>query len=295
MDWTGLPYFLAVARHGSLRAAAEHLGATHATVDRQLKALEKTYGVRLFDRTRRGMMLSAAGEALLPMAETAEDAVIGARARLTGLDREASGTVKVSVPPVLAYTILPPVIADFSRAYPEIDLRLTVTNRFEDLARLEADVSVRVAYEVTQDVVGRKLVQTGVGIYASKTYLDAHLASAGPEGEGLDWIGWGEHDDVTRWISKTPYPKARIHHCAREVVMQYEMIRNGMGMGYLPASLALGDPDLAQVPGTSIELNRWIWLLLHSDLRRTTRVRLFVDFVAEALKAQRGPISGGLL
>ena len=79
MDWTGLPYFLAVQRSGSLRAAAEQLGATHATVDRHLRALEASYGVRLFDRTKRGLVLTEAGRTLVPQAEAAEEAVVAAR------------------------------------------------------------------------------------------------------------------------------------------------------------------------------------------------------------------------
>jgi DNA-binding transcriptional LysR family regulator len=71
MDWAELPYFLAVARAGSLRAAAEHVGGTHATVDRHLKSLEASFGVRLFERTRAGLALTTAGEALVPLAEAA--------------------------------------------------------------------------------------------------------------------------------------------------------------------------------------------------------------------------------
>ena len=82
MDWARLPYFLAVARGGSLRAAAEATGGTHATVDRNLKALETTYGVRLFERSKAGLVLTPAGEALVPMAEEAEAAVIAGRRRL---------------------------------------------------------------------------------------------------------------------------------------------------------------------------------------------------------------------
>ena len=78
-DWGQMPYFLAVARGGSLRAAAEALGATHGTVNRQLQALEASYGVQLFRRTRAGVELTEAGEALIPSAEEAEALFLGAR------------------------------------------------------------------------------------------------------------------------------------------------------------------------------------------------------------------------
>lgn len=292
MEWSAMPYFLAVARQGSLRAAALSLGATHATVDRQVKALETSYGVRLFDRTRGGMSLTPAGESLLPLAENAEDAMNGAKARVLGLDQEAMGTVKVSVPPVLGFDFLPPLFQLFSEAYPDITLDITVTNRFEDLNRLEADVSIRVAYDVTDDVVGRKLAQTAIGIYCSPWYLETKVRLAGPEGQGLDWVAWTDTDDVQRWAAKTPYAKANARHVAREVVMQKEMIRAGMGFGYLPASSVHGDHDFVQMPGTGIEPNRWIWLLMHGELRKTMRVRRFVDFMGREIRARRSLISG---
>ncbi|TCL09532.1 DNA-binding transcriptional LysR family regulator [Shimia isoporae] len=292
MEWSAMPYFLAIAREGSLRAAALSLGATHATVDRHVKALEASYGVRLFDRTRGGMSLTPAGESLLPLAENAEDAMNGAKARVLGLDQEAYGTVKVSVPPVLGFDLLPRIFQAFSEAYPDIKLDITVTNRFEDLNRLEADVSIRVAYEVTDDVVGRKVAQTAIGLYCSPWYLEHKVPQSGPDGAGLDWVAWTDSDDVQRWASKTPYSKANARHVAREVVMQKEMIRAGMGFGYLPVSSVLGDHDFVQMPGTKVELNRWIWILMHGELRKTMRVRLFVDFMAQEIRAMRKLISG---
>lgn len=292
MDWAALPYFLAIARCGSLRSAALSLQATHATVDRHIKALELSYGVRLFDRTRAGMQLTLAGESLLPMAEAAEDAMHGARARVMGLDQEATGQVRVSVPPVMAYGFLPQLFGDFARAYPDINLHVTVTNRFEDLARLEADVSIRIAYDVTQDVVGRKLAQTSVGIYCSQDYLQNHVKQAKPGGVGLQWVAWTDPEDVRKWAARTPYAQAGVGHLAREVVMQRDMIRHGMGFGYLPAFYAAEDDGLVQMPGTELELNRWIWILMHGELRKTMRVRVFVDFMADAIRARRQLLAG---
>ena len=83
-DWSGLPYFLAIARQGSLRGAAEVLGATHTTVDRNIKSLEASYGALLFKRTTRGYALTEAGSALLPRAEAAEAEVLAARRRVSG-------------------------------------------------------------------------------------------------------------------------------------------------------------------------------------------------------------------
>ncbi len=287
IDWAELPYFLAVARTGSLRAAADTLGGTHATVDRHLKSLEKTYGVRLFDRSKQGLSLTEAGETLIPLAEAAEEAVIVARRKVQGLDREASGKVRISVPPSLAFDILPPIFAGFTQAYPDIELEVVVTNRFENIGRAETDVSVRVAYNVDDDVVGRRVVQYATGLFASQAYLDRNWAARGPQGEGLTWIGWGEREKVPQWVKDSPFPKARLRHVVREGVMVGRLVAQGMGMSFLPVYAAAYVPDLVRVPGTEIRPDRSIWLLLHSDMQRTTRVRLLVDHLAQEIKALR--------
>ncbi len=287
IDWAELPYFLAVARTGSLRAAADTLGGTHATVDRHLKSLELTYGVRLFDRSKQGLTLTEAGEALIPLAEAAEHAVIGARRKVQGLDREASGKVRLSVPPSLAYNVLPSILSDFAESYPDIELEVVVTNRFENIGRAETDVSVRVAFNVDDDVVGRRVIQYALGLYASQDYLDRHWDSRGPQGEGLTWIGWGEREKSPQWVKDSPFPKAKIRHAVREGIMVGRLVAQGMGMSYLPAYSCHFQPKLVPVPGSTLTPNRSIWLLLHSDLQKTTRVRLLVDHLAKELRALR--------
>jgi len=293
MDWAELPYFLAVARSGSLRAASQSVGGSHATIDRHLKALEASYGVRLFERSTTGLGLTLAGEQLLPLAEAAETAVINARRRVQGLDREAAGAVRVTVPPSLAYNVLPPIFARFCTRHPDIELDIVVTDQIQDLTRQEADVSVRVAHEVSDDVVGRRLLRYASGIYASQAYLDRHWAGRGVHGEGLHWIAWGdsvarpETGQVPAWVRASPFPRARMRHRARDGYMITHLVKEGQGMSYLPCYLSDYVSGLVRVPETEVWLDRSIWLLLHADLRRTTRVRLFVDHMVGELKAMR--------
>ena len=294
MDWARLPYFLAVAQTGSLRAAADRIGATHATVDRNLRALEEDYGVRLFDRSKVGLRLTAAGEVLLPMAEEAENAVTNARRKVQGLDDEPRGAVRLSMPAGFVPRRFAKIIVDFERLYPEIELRVTVTNKLEDINRSETDVSIRVAHQIDDDVVGRKVLQYAGNIFASQDYLDLNWANAGPGGEGLQWIGWGDSDPIPDWVKASPFPKARVRYTVRSPTMIGQLAAAGMGMSYLPYSARDWIPGLVEVPGCAPFLDRSIWLLLHSDLRRTTRVRVLVDFLAQEIQALRGVFLGPL-
>ena len=286
-DWAELPYFLSAARAGSLRAAAQAIGSTHATVDRQIRALETSYGARLFDRTPGGLHLTRAGEVLFAIAKEAEAAMIAARRRVEGLDREDQGVVRVTVPPSLAYDVLAPVFARFAAAHPGIELDIVVTNRFQDLGRAEADVSVRIAHGVEDDVIGRRVLTYKSGIYANRDYLTAHWPPSGPGGEGLTWIGWGDGDAVPDWVRQSPFPRARVAHAVREGVMQLSLIAAGAGIGYLPCYVESAFAELTRVPGTTIRPDRSIWLLLHSDLRETARVRRLVDFLSKELGAMK--------
>ncbi len=293
-DWQMMPFFLAVARGGSLRAGAAMMNANHVTVDRNIQALETSYGVKLFTRSRRGFQLTTAGEALLPLAEEAERIFLGARRRVDGLDKSETGSIRFSVSPMMAFDVVAPILARFSTAYPDIDIEFRLTDRKEDINRAETDVSLRVAFEVNDDVVARKLYPIAIGTYASRTYLEDVVSKAEPGGAGICWLGWTGPRDNSSWLSQSPFPFAAVRHACDEAYMHLSLVRQGCGLSRLPVIYEHLYPELCQVPGTEPELSRTLWILLHSDLRRTVRVRRFVDFLAEGLGELQPKMQGAL-
>lgn len=292
LDWEAMPYFLAVARKGTLRGGAEALNANHVTVRRNIEALEASYGVRLFNRSRQGFELTEAGEALVPLAEEAEQSFLGARRRVEGLDKTETGTIRFSLPPMLAFDVVAPILTRFIKAYPGIDLDLHLTDVKEDINRAETDVSLRVAFEVSDDVVARRLYPITIGTYAHKSYIENEIAQAGPGGVGLEWIGWTGSTENPAWIKQSPFPNASVRHGSDEGFMHLSLLRNGYGISKLPAVFEDLYPELSQVPGTEYEQSRTLWVLLHSDMRRTVRVRRFVDFLVAELKALQPQMQG---
>ena len=126
MDWAEMPYFLAVAREGSLRLAAESLGVSHGTVDRHIHSLEAACKTCLFQRTTQGMVLTTAGEALVPAATKAETLIMGARNTLPSMTASAAGRVRFAMPSWIAYPIIAPRVRKFRALYPDIDLEIMV-------------------------------------------------------------------------------------------------------------------------------------------------------------------------
>ncbi len=294
IDWEMMPYFLAVARGGSLRAGADLLGANHGTVDRHIKSLEASYGVQLFQRTNIGLRLTEAGEALVPLAEDAERVFLIARRRLEGLDRTETGTIRLSLSPMMSYVITAPILARFFERYPGIDVEVRLTRLNESIPHAETDVSLRVAYEVSDDVVARKLYPLAISTYASQQYVDTTVPKAGPDGSGLTWIGWDGPNDSPGWLSHSDFPRATVKQAVADAYMQVSLVRAGYGMTNLPVIYEKIFPDLVRVPGASVSPYRHLWILLHSDLRRTVRFRRFVDFLTAELMALRPRMQGEL-
>ncbi len=286
-SWKQLPYFLAVARSGSFRAGAAELGATHATTRRQIDELEMVLGTRLLHRARHGVELTEAGRRFLSEALEAERHVRAAENRVLGLDREASGTVRLSCETLIARSLLPPVLTQFSQRYPEIDIDLKVGDAFDDVAGHEADLALRIAEHPPASVRSDRLCAFSVATYASRSYLAEHLPHAGPRGKGLAWIGYDDAG-VTGRIAASPFPDAQIRFKTTDLDTHLALVRAGAGLSVLPVWGESRYPDLQQLPGTRQETGRAIWLVINADLARMTRVRRFANVLSSAIAASCG-------
>ncbi|MEM9630794.1 MAG: LysR family transcriptional regulator [Pseudomonadota bacterium] len=286
LNWDDLKYFLAVARSGTLRGGADSIGANHTTLARRVEVMEERVGSRLFDRSKSGLVLTQLGEDLLPYAERVEEEMTAASRVIVGRDAVPKGTIYISLPHGLAMTSIMDDLALFSDLYPDINLNMNFTNNVVDLTRREADVSLRVATEVTEDVVGRKLVQMSQAAYCTKDYAQKVKNNGG---EGLSLIGFHEPDTETtaQWVKDSCYPKAKLRHRVSDIVPLITLAAAGMGMAYLACNLGDRHPSLIRAPFQKPLPYRSIWLLLHKDLKNTARVRLFVDFLAGQIKSRR--------
>lgn len=286
LDWDNIKIFLAISRAGTLRRAAEDLKVNHATLARRLTALEGQIDTRLFDRTKSGLVLTAIGQELLPHALNIESEIASASRIVTGRDQKLEGAVHFSLPPSAMLSPISDYLTDFSQLYPGIDIHLHLSNSFADLNRREADVSLRYVSEVTEDVVGRRVINCTKAVFCSPEYV-ANIKDNG--GEGLHWIGWGEEEGARKvaWTENSPFPKAQLRHRANEAVPQLQLAKAGLGLTMLPCFIADHVDGLVRAPYSKSLPDRSIWLLLHGDLRTTGRIRVFIDYLAERILANK--------
>ncbi len=137
----GLKAFEAAARSESFTRAAEELSVTQGAVSHQVKALEDTFGLKLFHRERQRLFLTDAGREYLAVVRDAFDRIAVGTERL--LQRQESRVLTVSTSPDFAAKWLVNRLSRFAEKHPDMDLRVSATTHYVDFARDEVDVAIR--------------------------------------------------------------------------------------------------------------------------------------------------------
>ncbi|MCW6535945.1 LysR family transcriptional regulator [Sphingomonas lycopersici] len=291
-DWDDVRYFLAVARDGSVRAAAEGLGVNHATVLRRIAQLEQRLSVQVFEKRPSGYRLTAAGEEILEFAEQMEVSSHQLETRVFGRDQSARGLLRVTLPPFLATQLLMPDLADFARLHPDIEMEIHSTGEVANLTNREADVAIRFVVDrerLPANLHGLVGTELSGGVYLSRGLLAAWRAGASNVIRPIVINDRGVPD----WAHEGEVRPTGIPFRVPDAEAQVAAVREGIGMTRLPCFVGDADPQLVRAPGIKPRVNGAIWILTHGETRKTKRVRLFVDFVSRRLAAY-APLVGGL-
>ena len=282
IDWDDVRYFLAVARGGSVRAAAERLGVNHATVLRRVAQLEQRLGARLFDRLPSGYRMTGASQEVLGLAEQMEASANQLEARVLGRDQGVRGLLRVTMAPTIATHLLMPELADFARLHPEVEMSVLSLDEPVNLTNREADVAIRVVYDrntLPPNLHGLKGPELFGGVYLSRD-----LVAAWRKGQA-DRVRWIVRENVglPDWAHQGEVSAAEVPFRVTNADAQIVAVRQGLGMTTLPCFVGDADPLLVRVPGTGLRMHGTLWLLTQGETRKTKRVRLFTDFVSERL------------
>lgn len=290
-DWEDIKTFRAVMAAGTVRKAASELGVHHSTVSRRIEALERCLKVRLFDRRPEGYAPTQAGEELAGIAREFGDAVDGIIRRMAGQDDLLPGKLAVTMVEPLATGIFAPRLAEFNDRYPGLELDIIVSYAELDVARREADVAIRMSNDPPEALVGRRFFPYFSTVYASPAYLDAHDLAAEPE--KARWLGWGETDDrYPEWTQITEFSRVPVWGTFDTPALQIAAAQAGLGIAMLPCMMGDAADGLVRATERKPVPGRDIWVLTHNDLRRTARVRAFMDFAGEVIRDKKALLTG---
>jgi molybdate transport repressor ModE-like protein len=292
IDWDDVRYFLAIARGGSVRAAAERLGVNHSTVLRRIGQLEERLGARMFEKLPSGYRLTGAGEEVLEFADQMEAASNRLETRIFGRDQSVRGTLRVTLVSPFATHLLMPDFAEFARVHPEVEIEILPSDEPMSLTNREADVAIRVVYDrgaLPRNLHGLKGPEVYGGVYMSRDLLAAWRAGTT---DRVRWIVKNNHG-IPDWARAGDVPATEVPLRTTHAGAQLAALRQGLGMATLPCFVGDSDPLLVRVPGTATHMHGTLWLLTPSDAHKTKRVRLFTEFVALRLTAYV-PLLAGL-
>ncbi|MEM1261144.1 MAG: LysR family transcriptional regulator [Pseudomonadota bacterium] len=287
-DWDDIRYFLAVVEARTLAAASAALSVNQSTVSRRIAALEKALGTPLFDRApNSSWVLSMAGEQILEAAEQMQD-----NARQLTLDAmknasELTGTIKVTCGDAGMQAMLVQTIAGFAQVYPGIELSILVSNETLDLATREADVAIRVTVQPPPNVVGKRICDLGMGVYASPPLAERWRMGDRSLAVIVSTGGFLRRD----WVSDFMPDCTAIHSC-NTLPGKVEAALQGLGATAMPIVIGEMTAGLERLVVYEDTPRPGLWVLTHVDLRSTARVRAFRDYLVEKLSARADWISG---
>ncbi len=283
MEWGDVRVFLAVARAGTLGGAARALNLSQPTMGRRLRALEIATGQILFQRTVDGFVLTEEGSNVLSLAEQMEDSALAMERRLAGHEGKLEGTLKVSSADWFGAFVLPPVVAEFTRTHPHVNIEILTGTRLFNLAQREADIAFRLVPFDSPDIVQRRLIQMRYGVYVACDGPDPAVG----DGTGVRLILMdSDNEDFPDivWL-RTKFPNARSVLRSNNRNVQSRMCGRGLGIAVLPRPVGDQLANLRRLETDDDPPSREIWMGYHRDLKRLGRLRAFVELAVKHLAA----------
>lgn len=288
---------LAVARTGSIAAAARTLKIDATTVSRRLRALSDQLGLRLFERHAQGLRPTTAGREVVAAAERMEAESLRLERAASGADQRVEGLVRITTIESLAAAFLSGQLAPLIARYPGLHIELVTGDQKLDLTRSEADLAIRTANSHQEGIVARKLGTLGAGIYASRGYLERHRRPAKLEdlaeheclgfSAGLQWTP--EFRFIEDLRCKRPFVFG-----TNSTLSLLAAVRAGAGVAMVPCYLASPYPELVQLFGPDLVPRRELSLVMHKELRQVRRIRVVADHLVQVFHEHEALLSDGV-
>ncbi|MCO5081386.1 MAG: LysR family transcriptional regulator [Rhizobiaceae bacterium] len=286
IGWEFWRTFLAVAKTGSLSAAARRLSLTQPTVGRHVDSLEAAVGAPLFTRSQTGLVPTATALALVPHAEAMAASAEALKRTASGEAEAESGVVRLAASEIMGVEVLPSLLAPFRAAHPGVVLEVALSNQQENLLRRDADLAVRMARPTQEALVARRIGQVPIGLYAHRSYAERRRLPANPA-EIFEHELIGVDRDAGRLgglaIAGRPLTPDVFGYRSDSDLAQLAALRAGLGIGVCQVALARRSPDLIPVLPDQIQFHLEMWLVMHEDLRTSRRIRLLFDHLSGAL------------
>jgi len=279
-NWDDLRVFLAVARAGGLARGAEELGVNISTAQRRIDGLERHLGTRLFERHRRGYLLTPAGERLMAALGPVDEGIAAAARELWGRDSGAEGTVRLMLPEGLGVALLAPAMPAFLDAYPGIVLEVADDRALDEPDMRDADLALSPMRPLKGDHLVRHVADMGYGLYAAESYLQRCGRPTAPDAlEDHCIAGFAGKARAVAPVWRLGQAGATIRVGADGAALRLAMAESGAALAVLPGILGDGRPGLVRLFGPDRMGTVELWLVARAEIRQLARIRGVMEFL----------------
>ena len=285
--------FIRVAELGSFSAVAHQLGAARSVVTRQIAALESHLGTKLLARSTRRLSLTSAGTAYLEKCREILNLVEIAETGLAEERQTPRGSIRLSLPLVYSLRHLAPLLLEFSRLYPEVELDMDFSDRRTNLIQEGIDLAVRITPRLEPGDITRRLGSARMVVLASTDYLATHGEPQHPA-ELIDHqcLGYTAGPSSQRWSflvdgrleSFAIRPRLRANN--GDVLLKAAVA--GLGIAQQPTFIAdelLQSGELREILKDYPLPELGIYAVLPGNRHIPHRLRVLMDFLVERLGA----------
>ncbi len=285
--------FVRVAELGSFSAVALQLGAARSVVTRQIAALESHLGTKLLARSTRRLSLTSAGTTYLEKCREILNLVEIAETGLAEERQTPRGQIRLSLPLVYSLRHLAPLLLEFSRLYPEVELDMDFSDRRTNLIQEGIDLAVRITPRLEPGDITRRLGSARMVVLASAAYLAAHGTPQHPS-ELIDHqcLGYTAGPSSQRWSfmvdGRLESFAIRPRLLANNGDVLLKAAVAGLGIAQQPAFIAdehLRSGELREVLKDFPLPELGIYAVLPGNRHIPHRLRVLMDFLVERLAA----------
>ncbi|MBC8748086.1 MULTISPECIES: LysR family transcriptional regulator [Paraburkholderia] len=284
--------FARVVDAGNFSVAARRLGSTPSTVSRQIKRLEEALGTRLLERSTRSIRVTDTGAQVYRYCSDMVGAASGAVDIAGQGVGEPTGKVRVSAPIAFARSVVHPLIPEFLRSWPDVDVQLMFEDREVDPLREDVDIVIRLTRSPPLGLAARRLGTVKWLLCASPAYLDARGEPVEPRDLARhECLYLGETVDDNRWHfrrgTETQSLEVRGRYIANHAGARLDAALQDWGIASLPdfaAAQALRRGSLVQIlVDWEFEARPYmgpVWLLYPPNRFLPSKVRALIDYLA---------------
>ncbi|MCX7121996.1 MAG: LysR family transcriptional regulator [Gammaproteobacteria bacterium] len=280
--------FVDVVNFQSFTKAAHKHHLTPAAVSKRISSLEKFTGIRLFNRSTRKIALTESGEVLYQHCNKIHQDVESAHSAILDLHNTPQGVLTISSPTNFSNIVLAPIIAEFSGLYPNICVKVELT----DIRKIPEiggfDIAIRSGQLTSSNLIARKLTSIHFVYCASPEYIKENGSPAAPENlEQHKIIDYNYREEGSVWtFSKKNQQRTQkispVISANNALFIKFVAIHGG-GIACLPnfmISTELQNGQLISCFNNYFTLEQPIWVIHpYTDRYLPQKVKLFTDFI----------------